>query len=441
MQQLLRSGQIVDTVAGQTSCTIKQYLGGGTQGEVYVADLVGSDVAVKWYFPNYLRIDKNLRHRLEMAMKHGAPSDKFLWPLDIVTTDQGPSFGYVMRLREPRFRSLIDLMRGVLDPRFRALATAGFELADSYFRLHSAGLCYRDINFGNVAFDPTDGDIRVCDNDNVGVSDEPASIGGTLRFMAPEIVRGEALPNTQTDLYSLAVLLFHMFMLHHPLEGRREYDIHALDGPAMKSLYGDEPIFIFDPNDTRNAPVSGYHDTVLTYWPLYPKFLQDLFVRAFTNGLHDPQGGRVVEGEWRMAMVRLRDSIMYCGSCDAENFYDLAAKQTRIQTRGSCWRCHKAVRVPPRMRIKQNIVMLNRDSKLYAHHVDDTRKFNFSNAIAAIAQNPQNPEIWGLTNLSESPWVVTLSDASVRHIEPGRSITLTRGLKINFGKVEGEIRV
>src|SRR5271169_3933618 len=166
----------------------------------------------------------------------------------------------------------------------------------------------------------------------------------------------------------------HMFMLHHPLEGKREYDIHALDGLAMKSLYGDEPVFIFDLNDSRNAPVPGYHDTVLTYWPLYPKFLQDLFIKAFTKGLQDPQGGRVVEGEWRTAMLRLRDSIMYCGSCGAENFYDVAARQTVGQRGQGCWRWHKDVRIPPRMRIKQNIVMLNRDSILYAHHVDDAHK-------------------------------------------------------------------
>jgi len=441
MQQLLKSGQILRTVSGHTPCTVKQYLGGGTQGEVYIADLADNNVALKWYFPNYLDIDKTLRHRLEMAIKRGAPSDKFLWPLDIVTGDADDAFGYLMPLREARFRSLIDLMRGAVNPRFRALATAGFELANAYFLLHSRGLCYRDINFGNVAFDPNDGDIRVCDNDNVGVSDEPTSIGGTVRFMAPEVVRGEALPNTQTDLFSLAILLFHIFMVHHPLEGRREYDIHALDGLAMKKLYGEEPIFIFDPNDHRNAPVAGYHDTVLTYWPLYPKFFQELFIKAFTKGLNDPQGGRVVEGEWRLAMVRLRDSIMYCNQCDVENFYNLEAMQSPGQGGRECWHCHKDVQIPPRIRINQNIVMLNRDAKLYAHHVDEARKFDFSQPIALGAQNPHNPSIWGLRNLSESAWQATFSDASVRHIEQGRTIALARGLKINFGKVEGEIRV
>ncbi len=67
--------------------------------------------------------------------------------------------------------------------------------------------------------------------------------------MAPEIVRGEAVPGTQTDLFSLAVLLFYMFVMHHPLEGKKELAIKCLDLPAMKKLYGTEPLFIFDPVD------------------------------------------------------------------------------------------------------------------------------------------------------------------------------------------------
>ncbi len=67
------------------------------------------------------------------------------------------------------------------------------------------------------------GDILICDNDNV-TSEKHAdkSILGTPRFMAPEIVRGDGLPNVQSDLFSLSVLLFYMFMVHHPLKASRK---------------------------------------------------------------------------------------------------------------------------------------------------------------------------------------------------------------------------
>ena len=136
--------------------------------------------------------------------------------------------------------------------------------------------------------------------------------------MAPEVVRGDSLPSTQTDLFSLAVLLFYLFLVHHPLEGKKEMAIHSFDLPAMTRLYGTDPVFIFDPLDHSNRPVPGCQDNALVNWPLYPQFLRDLFTRAFTSGITDAAHGRVREGEWRAAMIRLRDSVVYCQHCGVE---------------------------------------------------------------------------------------------------------------------------
>ena len=57
-------------------------------------------------------------------------------------------------------------------------------------------------------FDPDTGDVLICDNDNVSANGiDNSSVYGTPRFMAPEIVMGQAKPSRNTDLYSLAVLL------------------------------------------------------------------------------------------------------------------------------------------------------------------------------------------------------------------------------------------
>jgi serine/threonine protein kinase len=102
--------------------------------------------------------------------------------------------------------------------------------------------------------------------------------------MAPEIVRGEAVPSTQTDLFSLSVLIFYMLMVAHPLEGAKEAAIKALDLPAMTKIYGKEPIFISTRTDDSNRPVPGIHDNALAFWRIYPQFLRDIFIRAFTVG-------------------------------------------------------------------------------------------------------------------------------------------------------------
>ncbi|HYW72340.1 MAG TPA: hypothetical protein VE961_14985 [Pyrinomonadaceae bacterium] len=438
MDQILRIGQRVQT-ASRSICVVEEFIGGGGQGEVYRASLGNKAVALKWYYSPSSTAEQ--RKALEILIKRGAPSDRFLWPAELADASWTKSFGYVMPLREPRFKGIVDMMKRRIEPSFRSLVTVGLELSHSFLQLHSKGLCYRDISFGNAFFDPLTGEVVICDNDNVAVDNQSMSgVFGTPRFMAPEIVRGDAVPSTQTDLFSLAVLLFYMFMMHHPLEGKRELAIKCLDLPAMKKLYGTEALFIFDPKDGSNAPDPQHQRNALVFWQIYPEFLRDLFTKAFTEGIADPQHGRVRESHWRAAMARLRDAIVYCTHCSAENFHDLGSSVAATGAAGRCWSCRRGLHLPPQIWLGRTPVMLNHDTTLFAHHTDEEQKYNFSAPIAAVNRHPADQTIWGLKNLSERTWSTTNVRGEINDVAPGRSVTLSPGTRINFGHIEGEIR-
>jgi DNA-binding helix-hairpin-helix protein with protein kinase domain len=438
MSFILKPGQIVCAEPSRTPCEVDRFLGGGGQGEVYRAKLGGKLVALKWYFP--YTGTRQQRTALETLVQRGAPSNHFLWPLMLMSAPGVPGYGYVMPLREPRFKGIVDLVKRRAEPSFRALATAGMHLAEGFWQLHAKGLAYCDISFGNVFFDPETGDIAICDNDNVGVDGQsPASVLGTPRFMAPEIVRGEALPSSSTDRFSLAVLLFLMFMVHHPLEGKLEHAIRCFDLPAMKRLYGTDPLFIFDPKNDSNRPVAGVQENPLIFWRVYPRFLRDLFTQAFTDGIRDPKNGRVLETIWRKAMVRLRDAIVYCSACGEQNFADLDCVGTAGP--GKCWspQCARQLLLPMHLRLDKQIVMLNSDTKLFPHHLDDQRPYDFSEAVAEVSRHPQDPNRWGLKNLTKSRWTATAPDGATMAVDPGRTVPLRLRMRIQFGKLEGEI--
>ncbi len=440
MSSILKPGQIVQTEATKRSCTVLEFLRSGDQGEVYRTELGSTPRALKWYRPTSATDEQ--RASLETLIEKGPPDARFLWPLDLVSAEETPGFGYIMPLMEARYQSMAALMKRRAKATFRVLATAGFNLAHALLQLHAKGLCHRDISFVKVFLDPDTGDIHISDNDNVALDGKGGGpVLSNPRFMAPEVVRGDAAPGIQTDLFSLAVLLFYVFVVHHPLDGKRELDIHCLDLPAMNKLYGTDPLFIFDPDDKSNQPVPGYQDNALTFWPLYPQFLRDLFTQAFTKGIRDPQNGRVRESEWQAAMVRLRDSIVYCAACGAENFYDADALRASDGKPGACWACGTGIKLPPRIRIGNKIVMLNHDTQLFPHHVDDQKLYDFSLPVAAVTQHPQVPTTWGLENLSGETWVVTTAGGAARDVEPGRSARLALGIKVNFGKAEGEVRL
>jgi DNA-binding helix-hairpin-helix protein with protein kinase domain len=441
MDNLLRRGQTLTARSMQSVAVIEDMLGEGAQAEVYRARIGDLHYAVKWYRPEYLQSDARLWERLKVAINSGSPSEQFLWPFDLISLPHRSEYGgYVMPLKPPQYIGMVDLLRRQCEPTFRALTVMGFRLADNFLKLHAAGLCYRDINFGNVFFDPANGDIRIADTDNVDVNLRPGSIKGTPGFMAPEVMMKDlAQPNAMSDRFSLAILLFYIFMLGHPLKGGRELTLpyDPLDPDKSRRLCGEEPVFVFDPDDESNRPVPGEHDPLLSFWPIYPTSLRRLFTRAFTVGLHDPDA-RVMENEWRKEMCLMRDSIFYCPQCTAENFFDLdLVRQKKPLNR--CWGCGLALSHPPRMRLggtyDPQLIILSPGTQLFAHHLEgDT--YNFRQPLAEVTANP-----FGLRNLSPRNWTLHTIDGLALEVRPSQILLLETAARISFGKMEADVRM
>ena len=108
-----------------------------------------------------------------------------------------------------------------------------------------------------------------------------------------------------------------MFMLNHPLEGKREAKIKCMDIHAMNQLYGTDPLFIFDPDNKDNRPLVGYQDNALVFWDLYPGQLRELFTASFTVGLREPNR-RVTETKWLETFANMMSGIITCPHCGAE---------------------------------------------------------------------------------------------------------------------------
>lgn len=405
-------------------------LGAGGQGEVYDVECNGKHYALKWYFKHMATQEQ--KAIIDKLISRGTPDASFLWPQDIVFKSFGESFGYIMPLRPKNYRSIVDMMKRRAEPSFYALCRAAYNLTNGYEKLHSMGYSYRDISFSNLFFDPDTGDVLICDNDNVSANGlDTSSVYGTPRFMAPEIVVGKAKPSRNTDLFSLSVLLFYMFMMGHPLEGKLEADIRCMDIHAMNKLYGTNPVFVFDPKNKTNRPVRGYQDNVLIYWDLYPQNIKDLFMQSFTVGITTPEK-RVTERKWMELFANLMSGITTC-SCGAEVFYD--EMKTTQGVAHVCWNCGRPVRFPPSLVVGKNRVLLHKDTKLYAHHI--TGNYDMTTIVGTIVQNPQNPHLWGIRNESESIWTYIKSDGQQIPVGKGRSAAIAKDVKIDFGQEVG----
>ncbi|MFD0330898.1 hypothetical protein ACFQZC_28685 [Streptacidiphilus monticola] len=334
-----------------------------------------------------------------------------------------------MRLVEPRFLPIPMVLNERQQPSFRVLTAICQELVAAMAALHSAGLCYRDFSFGNVCVDPIAAEVAIMDNDNVGTDGGEVFVKGTGRFMAPEILRDEALPSTVTDLHSLAVLLFYILVHGHPLLGVKvdsaytwESGGNLAEHELLLEHFGRSPLFVFDPRDAANRPVPG--DRMLVWWEVYPRFLQQVFTQAFTVGLRDASlQGRVTEGVWRRTLQRLGDCVSACPHCTAEVFHD-------PDVRGRpCWACRLPLPVPPLLEGPGGTLVLAERSEVTTRHTTGDR--GTPEVIARVERHPGRPGQVVLRNLGRRSWRVAPDGEPLKAVAPGQRLAV-RPMHIDF---------
>ena len=159
----LKAGQKVNLTIGAQAKVVKE-LGRGGQGIVYLVDLNGKQMALKWYIK---APDDKFYKNLERNINTGAPSDAFLWP-EYLTVKENGSYGYIMKLRPSGYFEFGNyLLARKHFKSFTAMLAAAMKICNGFMMLHRHGLSYQDLNDGNFFINPDNGDVLICDNDNV----------------------------------------------------------------------------------------------------------------------------------------------------------------------------------------------------------------------------------------------------------------------------------
>lgn len=446
-------GAEIKTTEGMTAKVLKE-LGSGGQGTVYMVDYGGKKMALKWYHdsafadPKTGAVDAEKRESFYENLKNnvriGSPSAEFLWPLAITGYEHG-SFGYIMELRPDRFvqESTLLVGRRVHFESYSVVVQAMINMANAFRNLHNKGFSYSDLNAANFFFDPHTGELLVCDNDNASYPGYHTGILGIARYMAPEVVLRYKLPDTQTDRYSLAVHLFSLLFRHHPLEGVRGTPASFTAYDEVR-VYGEEPAFIFDPDNDANRPVKGVGDAATKVWNSMPAYIRELFERAFsqnclkcdvTNEKNSDGSGkpkvsyranRVSEREWIDALTHLRADILRCPCCGRENF---------ITNRLAC-RCGSALSVSNLICLPKYNVVAYPGQRIYRIQIDRTCPDSTATEVVAqvVEQNGTRyvPQNYYIKNSSNEVWDCTTSHGKKRPLNPGELMPVKAGISVSI---------
>ena len=398
---------------------VKYKLGEGGQGTVYCVSVNGKDYAAKVYnkYPS-----KRFVRNMEENVKQGAPTSHFLWPLwNINLTNV---FGYVMELRPKEYVEFNKFL--VAKARFAswsAMINAAIQITYAFRELHRKGLSYQDLNDGNFFFNPNTGDVLICDNDNVCPPSINLGIKGKCRYMAPEIVIGNSTPNNLSDYFSLSVILFMLFFNNHPFDGKRVAEVPCLNDAIERNVYGENPIFIYDPNKTNNRPVRGIHTNVINRWPLFPEFFRRAFIDAFSEEALKNPNKRKSDNDWLKILTQLRSQTL-THTCGHETFVDLDKTFTL------CFNCQKSIEKPLMLVVGKQRVALYPKMKLYANQTSSAD--DIFTVTGEVIVNKNNPNVWGLMNRTNDTWKAVYPNGKELEIKPNTGLPIYKNVEISF---------
>ena len=204
-------------------------IGEGGMGEVYKGTdtRLGRTVAIK-VLPEHVASDPDLKRRFEReARTVAALNHPHICTLYDIGTQDGIDFLVMEYLDGETLAQRLE--KGAL-PLDQALAVA-IEIADALDKAHRQGIVHRDLKPGNIML--TQAGAKLLDfgiaarlasaeletmTRSTATLAETGEIAGTLPYMAPEVLRGEA-PNARSDLWALGVVLHEMLAGSRPFTG------------------------------------------------------------------------------------------------------------------------------------------------------------------------------------------------------------------------------
>jgi eukaryotic-like serine/threonine-protein kinase len=221
---------------------VVESIGAGGMGEVYRArdSRLGRDVALK-VLPDHLAADSEMRARFEHeARAVAAISHPNIMAIHELAMVDGQPVAVVELLEGENLRSRMG--RGLLP--WREAAQLAAHVADGLAAAHAKGIIHRDLKPENI-FITRDGRPKILDFGlartepamaalaaaSTFVATEPGRVMGTVGYMAPEQVRGEAA-DAATDIFAFGCTLLEM------LTGQRPF-VRATPADSLAALLNE----------------------------------------------------------------------------------------------------------------------------------------------------------------------------------------------------------
>jgi serine/threonine protein kinase len=219
-------------------CRVVAKIGEGGMGVVYRAydEVLHRDVAVK-VVKKDATLDTSSRQNL---LQEARASSSLAHPNICTIYDVGEIGGDLYIVMELVEGKSLHGLAGEMGLAPETVLRYGVQIASALARAHDRGIVHRDLKTANIVVTP-EGLVKVLDfglakRVGGGILEAPtlsfstvqgaSSVSGTLPYMAPEVLRGDAADG-RSDLWALGVLLYEAASGRLPFGGRTGFEISA----------------------------------------------------------------------------------------------------------------------------------------------------------------------------------------------------------------------
>lgn len=294
----------------------------GGEGELYYLDGEPEYVA-KIYYPKYRTGERHKKLKAMIQTDHNKLPE-CAWPVSILY--EGREFcGFVMR-KMSGYNNLIDFY--VFDNRkkytWAQYVTVAMNIAAVVSSLHELGHIVGDLNPNNILVNTKSCKVAFVDTDSYHIRGKDGvlypCVVATPEFSAPELQgidfknvgNGKSVFNTNTDNFSLAVLIFRILM----------NGVHPFACTLNNKSVGEfQPV-----NNIQNGHCAFFSDTNV-YGKLLlppqsppisalPPKIQMLFKQGLLSNAYRPNGE-----QWYYELLSLRKSLCKCPTDQRHEFY------------------------------------------------------------------------------------------------------------------------
>ena len=219
-------------------CRVVAKIGEGGMGVVYRAydEVLHRDVAVK-VVKKDATLDTSSRQNL---LQEARASSSLAHPNICTIYDVGEIDGDLYIVMELVEGKSLHGLAGEMGLAPETVLRYGVQIASALARAHDRGIVHRDLKTTNIVVTP-EGLVKVLDfglakRVGGGILEAPtlsfstvqgaSSMSGTLPYMAPEVLRGDA-SDARSDLWALGVVLYEAASGRLPFGGRTGFEISA----------------------------------------------------------------------------------------------------------------------------------------------------------------------------------------------------------------------